>query len=394
MSAELPPLPDDPIVEEIRATVARLDLPRRYRELDRQPAFPRAEFRALGEAHLLGLRTAPALGGRGLPLPRVGIALFHLAYGGGTVFAKLSLQPEFSSVLAEHGSAELVDAWFRPMLRGERLVGNHITEPGAGSDVAGIQSTATLGSGEYVLNGTKSEAAFAADADAAIVYAKVPSPDPRGGITAFLVPQDRPGVRRSAGEGDLGERWQRRGTVVYTDVRIPEGIGSARKERASSIFGGSSGANARSSEPSTSASHGPPGTRRSGTSGSGQTFGKPLATQEAVAFPLVEDEASLSAAWGYVDHALHRLEAGATTEAEAALAKWMATETALRAIDHAIQFHGGRGTPSRSRTNSAGATSGAAGSPTAHRRSCCGSRPENDGRSDRPRPRRAKGPSP
>ncbi|MGA8543451.1 MAG: acyl-CoA dehydrogenase family protein [Thermoplasmata archaeon] len=343
MSAELPPLPDDPIVEEIRATVARLDLPRRYRELDRQPAFPRAEFRALGEAHLLGLRTAPALGGRGLPLPRVGIALFHLAYGGGTVFAKLSLQPEFSSVLAEHGSAELVDAWFRPMLRGERLVGNHITEPGAGSDVAGIQSTATLGSGEYVLNGTKSEAAFAADADAAIVYAKVPSPDPRGGITAFLVPQDRPGVRRSAGEGDLGERWQRRGTVVYTDVRIPEGdrIGSEgkgleylrgelRRERA--LLGAIYLGVARASWDETVR-----------YVGERTTFGKPLATQEAVAFPLVEDEASLSAAWGYVDHALHRLEAGATTEAEAALAKWMATETALRAIDHAIQFHGGRG---------------------------------------------------
>jgi alkylation response protein AidB-like acyl-CoA dehydrogenase len=72
-------------------------------------------------------------------------------------------------------------------------------------------------------------------------------------------------------------------------------------------------------------------------------FGKPLSTQEAVAFPLVEDGASLSATWLYVQQTLERMERGENVEAEAALAKWMATEVALRAIDHAIQFHGGRG---------------------------------------------------
>jgi cyclohexanecarboxyl-CoA dehydrogenase len=339
----MPALPDDPIAEEIRAIVARLDLPRRYRELDREPSFPRAEFRALGDAHLLGLRTSVRLGGRGLPLPRVGIALFHLAYGAGTAFAKMSLQPEFSSVLAEHGSPELVERWFRPMIRGELLVGNHLTEPSAGSDVAALETTAELRGTEYVLNGTKSEAAFAADAEAAIVYAKVPSPDPRAGITAFLVPQDLPGVHRSAGEGDLGERWQRRGTVVYQDVRVAatnrigaegKGLeyvrGELTRERAllAAIYLGV----ARASWEETVR-----------YVGERVAFGKPLAAQEGVAFPLVEDEASLGAAWLYVRHALERLEAGEPADAEAALAKWMSTETALRAIDHAIQFHGGRG---------------------------------------------------
>jgi cyclohexanecarboxyl-CoA dehydrogenase len=343
VSARLPPLPDDPIAEEIRAFDDRLDLARRYREIDRSPRFPREEYRALGDAHLLGLRTSASVGGRGLPLPRVGIALFHLAYRGGTTFAKLSLQPEFSSVLAEHGSPDLVEQWFRPMTRGERLVGNHITEPGAGSDVSAIQGVARREGAEYVVSAVKSEAAFAADAEGAIVYAKVPNEDPRGGITAFLVPQDLDGVGRSIGEGDLGERWQRRGTVTYRNVRIPaeyrlgeEGRGleclrpELIRERAllAAIYLGV----ARASWDETVR-----------YVGERAVHGRPLAVQEGVAFPLAEDQASASAAWLLVEDVLRRLEAGESCDGASALAKWLATEVALRTIDHAIQFHGGRG---------------------------------------------------
>ena len=341
--ARLPPLPEDPLVPEIRSAVKSLDLGRRYRELDRKPEFPRAEFAAMGAAHLLGLRTATRLGGRGLPLPRVGVALFRLAYEAGTAFAKISLQPEFSSVLAEHGSEALLDRWFRPMVRGEQLVGNHLTEPGAGSDASAIGLTAVPDGEGYVLNGSKSEAAFATDADAAIVYGKVPSQGAQGGITAFLVPQDLPGIDRSPGSGDMGERWQRRGTVTYSQVRVPrdhrigeegEGFRYVRaeltRERAllAAIYLGV----ARASWDETVE-----------YAGTRLAFGRPLSSQEAVSFPLVEDGASLMATWLYVERTLARLEAGEPADAEAALSKWMATEVALRTIDHAIQFHGGRG---------------------------------------------------
>ena len=73
------------------------------------------------------------------------------------------------------------------------------------------------------------------------------------------------------------------------------------------------------------------------------TFGRTLAAHEAVGFPLVEDWARLDAAWLYTRHALERMEAGDRVVAESALAKWMATEVALTAIDHAIQFSGGMG---------------------------------------------------
>ena len=340
---DVPPLPHDALAGEVARAVETLHLGERYRALDRQPEFPRSEFRALGGARLLGLRTPEKFGGRGLPLPRVGVALFHLAYGGGTTFAKLSLQPEFCSVLAEHGSDELVDRWFRPMVRGEILVGNHLTEPGAGSDAAALQATAMPDGDAYLLDGTKSEAAFAQDADAAIVYVRIPGTAPAGGITALLVPQGLPGIDRATGAGDLGELWQRRGTVTYHHVRVPrthllgaEGAGfdyvraELTRERAllAAIYLGV----ARASWDETVR-----------YVGERMAFDQPLSAQEGVAFPLVEDGAELSATWLYVRETLERLERGEAVDADAALAKWMATDVALRTIDHAIQFHGGRG---------------------------------------------------
>jgi cyclohexanecarboxyl-CoA dehydrogenase len=341
--ALLPPSPDDPLVKEVTEFVARHDLASRYRELDRDPSFPRAEYRAMGQAGLLGLRTNASLGGRGLSLPRVALALFYLAYRSGTAFAKLSLQPEFSSVLADHGSPEIVAEWFRPMLRGDRLVGNQVTEPGAGSDAQAMSLSAVREADEYVLTGEKSEVALCPDADAAIVYGRVPGSDPHGGITAFLVPQDLPGITRRPTSGDLGERWQRRGSVSYDHVRLPsrfrigeEGKGfeylraELTQERAllATIYLGAAFASWESTVEYVR--------HRS-------AFGKPLARQEAVSFPLAEDAARLSADWLYTQDALARLERGEEAAAEAALAKWMAVADGLRAIDHAIQFHGGRG---------------------------------------------------
>jgi cyclohexanecarboxyl-CoA dehydrogenase len=341
--AILPPLPGDPLVVEVTEFAAQHNLAVRYRELDRDPAFPRAEYRALGKAGLLGMGTSAALGGRGLSLPQVGLALFHLVYRSGTVFGKLSIQPEFSSVLADHGSPGLVEEWFRPMVRGEKVVGNQITEPGAGSDAQGMSLSATREGEEYVLTGEKSEVALCIDADAAIVYGRVPSGDPRGGVTAFLVPQDLPGITRIPSSGDLGERWQRRGSVIYDHVRLPsryrlgeEGKGfdylrtELTQDRAllAVIYLGAAFASWEATVEYVQ--------QRT-------VFGKPLARQEAVSFPLAQDLGRLSADWLYVEGALSRLEQGQEAAAEAALAKWMAVEDGLRAIDHAIQFHGGRG---------------------------------------------------
>ncbi|MCI4318244.1 MAG: acyl-CoA dehydrogenase family protein [Thermoplasmata archaeon] len=316
-----------------------LRLPVRGEELDREPAFPRREFRELGERRLLGLSTARRWGGRGLPLRDAATTLHALAYRSGTTFAKLSMQPEFCSLLAEHGSDSLRSEFFDPLLTGQRLVGNHVTEPGAGSDIGGLAMRATRSGEEYILDGTKSEAAFAVDADAAIVYAKVRE----DAVSAFLVPQGLEGIERTLSPPDLGERWMRRGTVRYAGVRVPVGHRIGPEGGALDLLKGELtrdrlflaviylGVGRSSFDDVVEYA----GTRA--------TFGRPLHAHQAVGFPIADDWARLDATWLYVERSLVRLEAGEDVAAEAALAKRMATTVALAAIDHAVQFHGGRG---------------------------------------------------
>jgi cyclohexanecarboxyl-CoA dehydrogenase len=341
------PLPDDPLVGPLLEAAARGGWASRYRELDRRPEFPRAEFRAMGDGRWLGLTVAEALGGRGLPPSRAAVLLFRLGYAAGTTFGKLALQPEFSSVLAEHGARSLVEAWYRPLTRGERLVGNQITEPGAGSDATALSLTAEPVTGGYRLTGTKSEAAFAEDAEAAIVYGRRPGTERAAGISAFLVPQDLSGITRTVEPVDLGERWQRRGRIVYKEVRVPEenrigeegaAFGYLRSELArergllAAIYLGV----ARASWDETVRDV-----------GERTVFGRRLADQEGVAFPLVGDGIELEATWLFTQRALARLERDPEAGAETAAAKVRATRAALTALDHAIQFHGGSGYSSR-----------------------------------------------
>lgn len=332
------------LLREVRSLSRRLDLGRRSSELDRRPAFPWAEFKALGSARLLGLATPRAVGGRGARLSASMKALGELAYHGGTTFAKLSMQPEFCGVLAEAGSAAQRTSWLTPLLAGRRLIGNHVTEPSAGSDLSALTSVAEPVQGGYRISGTKSQAAFAVDADAAIVYAQTPRDRAArdGRATAFLVPQTAGGiVRRTV--PDMGERWMRRGTVRYEEVRVPstarigaEGRGlvylaqELTRDRLllSAVYLGV----ARSSFDET--------VRYAGTR---TAFGRPIARHEAVGHALAEDWARLAAASAFVERTAAHCEAGEPVEGEAAMAKWLATETSLEVLDHAIQFHGGAG---------------------------------------------------
>lgn len=255
--------------------------------------------------------------------------------------AKLALQPEFCSVLGTLGRSRTQRESYHALIGGERLIGNQITEPGAGSDLRALSASVAPDGAVVRISGTKSQAAFAADASEAIVLLRTPT----GGASplgAWLVPQGLPGIERSV-VTDHGERWMRRGTVTYLEVEVtteaqigePRAAMSAlrcelRRERAllAAIY---LGVARRSWEETVEFA----GTR--------STFGAPLAERQAIAFPLAEDWVRLDSAWQQVEAVTRRLENGHATEAETAMLKWHAGEVALSALEHAVQFHGGAG---------------------------------------------------
>jgi cyclohexanecarboxyl-CoA dehydrogenase len=339
------PTDEGELRREVRRFAQERELTHLARELDEHPRFPWEVYRALGAQGWLGPRQAEAEGGRGWPLLREAALLEELAYRGGSVMAKLALQPDFCSVLAQ-ASPAIRDRWFRPLFRGEVLVGNQVTEPGRGSDATHLQLSAERVGGPdggFLLTGTKSQIAFAADAQAALVYARTGEGEGARGISAFLVPQDLPGISVTLYE-DLGERWMRRGDVHYERVRVPEenlvgepGRGFAylrrelTEERALLAVIYLALARASLDEVAEAVMH-------------RQVFGRPLGSFEAISFPLVEDLARWESAHLYVRETLSLLQAGeGGAGGRAALAKWLSNETSLAILDHAMQFTGGEG---------------------------------------------------
>ncbi|MCI4347963.1 MAG: acyl-CoA/acyl-ACP dehydrogenase, partial [Thermoplasmata archaeon] len=336
-------LPDDPLRVEVEQFVRAHRLSERSTSLDAHPEFPWEEYRSMGRAGWLGLTLPIDRGGRELPLRRAGVVLQEFGYRAGTAFAKLSLQPEFTSVIGAHGTADLRARFADPLARGELLISNQVTEPQAGSDLSRLSARVERQGDQLVLSGTKSQVAFAADAQAALVYVRpADGVARRGGVSAYIVPQDLPGIRREVVE-DLGERWMRRGTVTYDSVRISSDhlVGESGRaldylqvelthERA--LLGAIYLGVARASWEET--------VREVGER---VVFEEPLSHQEAVAFPLVEDGTRLAAAWLYTERVLERLDRGERADDAAAMSKWLATHVALTTLDHAIQFHGGRG---------------------------------------------------
>jgi cyclohexanecarboxyl-CoA dehydrogenase len=320
--------------KDIREFCREHDLARLCQQLDARPRFPREVFALLGSRGWLGSGVAAEFEGAGWPLSREAVVIEELAREGGSVFAKLALQPNYCSILRQ-GSGELRARWYSPLLRGTVLVGNQITEPDAGSDVASMAMVAEKQGDEYVLQGSKSGIAFAEDAEAAIVLARTGGSPGAKGVSAFLVPQRL--------QGDLGERWMRRGRVSYNQVRVPashligrEGeafsylMTSLTHERVllSVIYLALADASLR-----TTIDH---VMQR-------KAFGRVIGSFEAVSFPLVEGVARLEAARLLVERTIARHEQGQKVDAEASLCKWLSNETALRILDDAIQFHGSLG---------------------------------------------------
>ena len=141
-------------------------------------------------------------------------------------------------ILAGNARPEVAAEWVPKICSGEGIVGIGLSEPHAGSDAGNPRLRAVRDGDDFVLNGVKS-LSLCADAAAAVVFART-SDEGRGrGISAFVVPLDRPGVTKEP-YSDMGTRAVRRGAAHFADVRVPaanmlgqEGRVSPRSCRAS-----------------------------------------------------------------------------------------------------------------------------------------------------------------
>ncbi len=317
-------------------------------ERDEAERYDRSLFTAMGA---LGLTAAPfpaAVGGAGFSYLGWTLVMEELGAADMAMAVSLSVHILSQYPVVTWGTDEQRARWLPAMQSGEALGAFALTEPHAGSDAAAIRTRAErVGSvdapGAYRLTGTKIWISNAPEADRYLVFATVDPEAGPSGITAFLVEKSAPGFRFGAHERKMGIRACPAAELVFEGCEVPaanrlgaEGEGyrialSALGEGRVSIAAACVGLARAGLEAA------------AGYLGERQAFGGPLSDQQGLRFMLAEMARDVAAA-----RALTRVAAAAKDRGEplaevSSLAKWTASDTAMRVATDAVQLFGGSG---------------------------------------------------
>ena len=310
---------------------------------------PREFYYKLAELGVFGIEVPEEYGGAGIESFRFQAILMEetaragVSFGGSSVHVGLCL-PYLKKLATE----EQKQRWLPGFAAGEIMFAIAMTEPGTGSDLAGMRTTAKLSEDgtHYVLNGAKTFITGGVNADRVIVCARTAPPredDRRFGISLLVVDTTSPGYTIGRKLDKLGLRSSDTAELNFTDVRVPveDLLGEENKgfsylgqnlpqERLSIAAGAYAQAAAavRFAQEYTQQRN---------------VFGKPVASFQNTKFELAACKAEVDAAEAVVDRALDALDAGELSAADAASAKLFCTEVAARVIDRCLQLHGGYG---------------------------------------------------
>ncbi|MDJ0359767.1 acyl-CoA dehydrogenase family protein [Rhodococcus sp. H29-C3] len=310
---------------------------------------PREFFLRLGELGILGIAAPEGHGGGGDASFKYAAILFEeiaragASFGSYTVHSCLVLP-----YILRYGTQEQQRRWIPGMASGELMTAIAMTEPGTGSDLANIATSATLteDGAHYRVNGAKTFITGGVTADMVLTVCRTSAYDPqdrRAGISILCVPTNSAGFSVGRKLDKIGLHQQDTAELSYSDVLVPvenllgetgEAFGylahNLPQERLSIAL--NSVAHAESA-----IMHATEYVRDR------KVFGKPVASFQNTKFVLAECITETEVARVYVDQCLELLDRGALTAADAAKAKLHATEVAGRVIDKCLQLHGGYG---------------------------------------------------
>ncbi len=297
---------------------------------------------AVGEAGLLCPQVPEAYGGLGLDYRYNAVIGEELSYAGSS--AGITLQSDIAvDYLINCGSEEQKCRWLPGMVSGEVISAIAMTEPGAGSDLQGIKTTARRDGNHYVINGSKTYITNGQMADIIIVVAKTDPDKGAKGTSLILVEGDREGFARGRDLDKIGQNSADTSELFFNDVRVPitnclgeENRGfiylmqNLPQERLQIAIAGQAGAQRAFDEAVKFTKD-------------RKAFGKTVFDFQNTRFTLGALKAKLQAGWAHVDWCLARHVAGNLTAAEASAAKLFHTELQWEVCDAALQLHGGAG---------------------------------------------------
>ncbi len=317
-------------------------------ENDRQQKFDKSNLEKMAELDILGLCIPEKYGGAGMDYISLGLACEELERFDTSARIVLSVHIGLNSLtLLTLGSEYQKEKYLVPQTKGEKIGTFGLTEPNAGSDVVGLQTTAVKKDDKYLLNGEKMWISLADIADNFLVFAwtdldKKKKRD-HSGISAFIVERSFPGVTTGTIHGKLGVRAANTGWISMQDVEVPaenlvgkEGGGFAiamfsLEQGRYTVAAGATGLIRACLDASVKYAR----TRES--------FSKPISEHQLVK----EMIANMSAGYDYSRLLWLRAgwmrNAGIRSTKETAMAKWIACQEAEKAASDAVQVHGAYG---------------------------------------------------
>ncbi len=189
-----------------------------------ETTFPDSVFARMGELGFLGLDKPEEYGGQGGDYFSAMVLAEEMSNAGsGGLSMGVAVQTDMAMppILA-FGTEEQKRQWAEPAIKGEKILCLGITEPDAGSDVAGIKTRAVKDGEEYVINGSKTYITNGHRADVIVLVTKTDPDAGYDGFTLFLVPMDAPGVIREKKLEKLGMHASDTALLAFQDVRVPE----------------------------------------------------------------------------------------------------------------------------------------------------------------------------
>ncbi len=314
------------------------------KEYDRKQEMNPATLPRMAELGILGINIPVRYGGQGFDYVTLGLVCEELERCDSTLRVVMSVHMGLNSMgVLQWGTEEQKQRFLKPQALGEKYAAFCLTEPGAGSDVANLRSTAKKDGDDYIINGEKMWISLATKAHHFLWFAKTNPAAGSRGITAFMVTADMPGVTSGDIHGKLGVRAGSTGWVNCQDVRVPvanrigeEGEGfkiamSCLDNGRYTVAAGATGLIRASLEASLKYAQ------------DRHAFGQPIAE-----FQLVQQKLAYMQQW-YDNARLLYLRAGwlknqgARNTRETSMAKWYATDQSFQAANEAIQIHGAYG---------------------------------------------------
>ncbi len=304
----------------------------------------REAYVAAGKYGLIGFNLPEKFGGGGVDDFRFNAVIVEEFTKYGAASPGLSLQndivgPYFANLATE----EQQERWLPGYVTGELIGAVAMTEPGAGSDLAGIKTSAVRDGDDWILNGSKTFISAGINSDLVVVVARTNAEAGHKGFSLLVVERDMEGFSRGRKLDKMGQHFADTAELHFENVRVPhanllgkEGRGfyhlmqNLPSERLSIAIAAVAGARATFDD-----------TLRYVKDR--KAFGQAIGSFQHNRFVMAEMDTELEIAEQYVDRCLRAVVDGELTAVEASKAKWWCTELAKRVVDNCVQLHGGYG---------------------------------------------------